>query len=183
MVGLHSVFPVLLIWFQEVWVCRQNNYFQEYKYQYWCSYFSIEYQFQKYLLSISYSKENLVKMEDGALRLLQSKTSSRFFDVFMTKLVPRPFTRPLHKQCGLSLQNSNGISCFTSNTSFRFLGIFSFFSVSESGSSHDKEKRLERKYPVVHKCSYCCYSVLFQLLWEQQWQCWCSQCQQLLRAG
>lgn len=48
-------------------------------------------------------------------------------------------------------------------TSFRFLVIFSFFSVSESGSSHDKEKRLERKYAVVHKCSYSCCLVLFQL--------------------
>lgn len=87
-VGLESVFPVLLIWFQEVWIYRQNNYFQEYKYQYWYINLSIEYNFQEYPLSMSYRKENPVEMADGALRVLQSKISSGFFDFFMTKLVP-----------------------------------------------------------------------------------------------
>lgn len=54
---LDSVFPVSLIWFQEVWTWRQNNYFQEYKYQYWYTNLSIEYQFQECLLSMGYSKD------------------------------------------------------------------------------------------------------------------------------
>lgn len=186
-----KVFPVLLIWFQEVWTCKQNNYFQEYKYQYWYINLSIEYQFQECLLSMGYSKENQIEMVDGALRVLQRKISSRFFDVFMTKLVPRLSTRPfawtawtLFPEFYFQRQNRYFLlykQCYV--TSFRFLVIFSFFSVSEPGSSHDKEKRLERKYPVVHKCSYCSYLALFQSLWEQQWQCWCSQCQQLLRTS
>lgn len=103
--GLESVFLILLIWFQEVWTCRQNNYFQEYKYQYWYTNLSIEYQFQECLLSVGYSKVNQIEMADEALRVLQSKISSRFLDIFMTKLVPRLSTRPLHEQCGLGLQN------------------------------------------------------------------------------
>lgn len=103
MLGLESIFPVLFIWFQEVWIWRQNNCFQEYKYQYWYSNLSIEYQFQEYFLSMSYRKENLVKVAGG--RILRSKISSTFFDIFMTKLVPRPSTKPLHKQRGLDLQH------------------------------------------------------------------------------
>lgn len=162
--GLESVSPVLLIWFQEVWICRQNNYFQEYKYQYWYINLSIEYQFQEYLLSMRYCKENPVEMADGALRVLQSKFSFGFFDFFMTKLVSR-----LHQAFAsagwtrfaefyFQRQNSRGVSCFTSNiTSFRFLGIFSIFRVSDSGSSHDKGKKLE---------SICCTPMQLLLLFS-----------------
>lgn len=54
---------------------------------------------------MGYSKENQIETADGALRVLQSKISSRFFYIFMTKLVPRLSTRPLHKQRGLGLQD------------------------------------------------------------------------------
>lgn len=60
-------------------------------------------------------------MANGALRVPESKTFSRFFYVFTIKLVPGPTIRPVHKQRGLDLwnflfqmRNSNGASCFTS---------------------------------------------------------------------